>query len=604
MLVLTLILTLSTVLIISLSLFKINRNNIGFFLFIVFNTASIVVLNFEHYALSFLLLSISLVILLACLLTLLKPKNKILRIVFIVFLSWCALFSSFALDLKVEGNLLSFHHPLIAPFLFLSPVLSIFLIENISRGYTLRPADRMFLYVLLIAHLSTGLFIFVPLLFGGYTKELYISILFITAILIHIFFYGTLFKGSLLQFNIEPPTTFYWKGSILLIIFVYIILFSFAARLSLEKYLMNSSLFLIALGGILFIAALLISRSFRLKINYLFLKNIYKGTYNIRNIIQDIIQIAEKEENYKMFSKQTISYLYDNFPFQSAGIEIKDNNDVFLFIIPENSKQKDFEIEKTIKNLNIRFFASHVNLEEKHTLNLISPLVFNFIFNLYSSEKRLFTEKMEIINRFRAFLIHDLKNIYQSIDLINSNIKNISPDNTFAFLTDLKQSLPYLSKRAKNTLHLLNLMKDEEEMNIITFPLEPLIKEVFSPFHREIFSISIAKHLKIKGDREKIRTAIENVIRNAYEKKQREDFKINIDASSENEWAIISIKDNGEKIKEELKEKIFQPFFSTKQKGLGIGLYQTKLLIEKNNGKIEAKNEKDGVCFTIKLPRR
>jgi len=604
MLVLTLILALSTVLIISLSLFKINRNNIGFFLFIVFNTASIVVLNFKYYALSFLLLSVSLVILLACLLTLLKPENKILRTAFIVFLSWCALFSFFALDLKVEGNLLSFHHPPVAPFLFLSPVLSIFLIENISRGYTLRSADRMFLYVLLIAQLSTGLFIFAPLLFSGYTKELYISILFITAILIHISFYGTLFKGNLLQFNIEPPTTFYWKGSILLIIFVYIILFSFAANLSLEKYLMNSSLFLIASGGILFIAALLISRNLRLKINYLFLKNIYKGTYNIKNIIQDIIQIAEKEENYRMFSKQIISYLYDNFPFQSAGIEIKDNNDVFLFIIPENSKQEDFEIEKIIKNLNIRFFASHVNLEEKHTLDLILPLVFNFIFNLYSSEKRLFTEKMEIINRFRAFLIHDLKNIYQSIDLINSNIKNISPDNTFAFLTDLKQSLPYLSKRAENTLHLLNLMKDEEKMNIIRFPLEPLIKEVISPFPKEIFSISIDEHLKIKGDREKIRTAVENVIRNAYEKKQREDFKINIDASSENEWAIISIKDNGEKIKEELKEKIFQPFFSTKQKGLGIGLYQTKLLIEKNNGKIEAKNEKDGVCFTIKLPRK
>jgi len=304
-----------------------------------------------------------------------------------------------------------------------------------------------------------------------------------------------------------------------------------------------------------------------------------------------------------MFSKQIISYLYDNFPFQSAGIEIKDNDDVFLFIIPEDSKQKDFEIEKTIKNLNIRFFASHVNLEEKHTLDLILPLVFNFIFNLYSSEKRLFTEKMEIISRFRAFLIHDLKNIYQSIDLINSNIKNISPDNTFAFLTDLKRSLPYLSKRAKNTLHLLNLMKDEEEMNIITFPLEPLIKEVISPFPKEIFSISMDEHLKIKGDREKIRTAVENVIRNAYEKKQREDFKIDIDASSENKWAIISIKDNGEKIKEELKEKIFQPFFSTKQKGLGIGLYQTKMLVEKNNGKIEAKNEKDGVRFIIKLPR-
>lgn len=81
-----------------------------------------------------------------------------------------------------------------------------------------------------------------------------------------------------------------------------------------------------------------------------------------------------------------------------------------------------------------------------------------------------------------------------------------------------------------------------------------------------------------------------------------------IDAKVEDkgDYILISVSDNGGGIEESTLNRIFEPYFSTKDKktGTGLGLYMSKTIIEKHlNGSITAQNVKGGVRFTIMIPK-
>ena len=94
-----------------------------------------------------------------------------------------------------------------------------------------------------------------------------------------------------------------------------------------------------------------------------------------------------------------------------------------------------------------------------------------------------------------------------------------------------------------------------------------------------------------------------NILKNAqenFEEKQIKNRKIVIKTQNR----TISICDNGEGISEDIIDRVFEPYFSTKneQNGVGLGLYMSKTMIENHhNGKFSIENRDDGVCFIIEL---
>lgn len=82
--------------------------------------------------------------------------------------------------------------------------------------------------------------------------------------------------------------------------------------------------------------------------------------------------------------------------------------------------------------------------------------------------------------------------------------------------------------------------------------------------------------------------------------------KIQIHTYADDNCCYIEIRDNAGGIEEEILDKIFEPYFTTKSSlnGTGLGLYMAKMIIHEHcQGEIDAKNIEDGVCFTIRLNR-
>ncbi len=117
----------------------------------------------------------------------------------------------------------------------------------------------------------------------------------------------------------------------------------------------------------------------------------------------------------------------------------------------------------------------------------------------------------------------------------------------------------------------------------------------------------ITKHLnavpKTMLDPEQFRKVVLNLVLNAQDA-VGDRGEIRVETDQHNGWASLKITDNGCGMSPEfLSRSLFRPFQTTKKKGLGIGMFHTKMIVEAHRGKIEVESKLgQGTTFCILLP--
>ena len=114
-------------------------------------------------------------------------------------------------------------------------------------------------------------------------------------------------------------------------------------------------------------------------------------------------------------------------------------------------------------------------------------------------------------------------------------------------------------------------------------------------------SFETFEEVKIFGVKSELSQVLIAIISNSIDVlKSKKNPKIKIEVFSSSAEVIIKLADNGGGIKPKNLKKIFEPYFSTKEEGTGIGLYLSKMIIEESfAGKILVENKKEGVLFSL-----
>ena len=233
-----------------------------------------------------------------------------------------------------------------------------------------------------------------------------------------------------------------------------------------------------------------------------------------------------------------------------------------------------------------------------------------------SRESLMQSEKLAQAGRLAAGMAHSVRNPLTSVKMRlftlerSLNLNHTQMDD----LEVISEEIRYIDTILRNFIEFARPPKMQFHMinpsEIVDMTLE-LLKHRIESYKTNVKVKRDVKLPEISADAEQLKEVMVNILLNACEA-MREDGKILIEEkivypdSSEDSFkkaVQISICDNGPGISESMHKKIFQPFFSSKEEGSGLGLSIAKRIIDEHGGKITFESEVNtGTTFIIQLP--
>ena len=204
-------------------------------------------------------------------------------------------------------------------------------------------------------------------------------------------------------------------------------------------------------------------------------------------------------------------------------------------------------------------------------------------------------------------LIQDIQTSYLLKELKDKNVKE--------FVNDSMVQIKYMSKTLTD---FRNFLKPSTKKQL--FSISKALTEINEIIGKQVFYSNIKMNFNYKNKNEELliygyenefKQVLLNIINNAKNKivenclplNKKGNININIKRCST--FNTIEIIDDAGAIDEKVINSIFDPYFTTKQDGMGLGLYMAKVIIEeKMRGSITVRNDENHVIFTIKLPHK
>ncbi len=245
------------------------------------------------------------------------------------------------------------------------------------------------------------------------------------------------------------------------------------------------------------------------------------------------------------------------------------------------------------------------SMEDKLLLETLIPAISISIHSAQLQQRMLLAQQMESIHRVVSFIMHDLRNAVSTLSLLARNARQHIDRRDFRI--DFIATLARLSEEMQHLMNRLSVVKSGGELRVrdecdVSQLLSEALLDLQLPSEIELVT-EISSMPAAFWDQRQIRVVLRNLLGNAVEAMPAGGV-LKVSARQEGAEIVMTITDTGIGISDDfIRKSLFKPNHSTKSKGLGIGLYQSREIVLAHKGRIQVQSEVGkGSVFQIRLP--
>jgi putative PEP-CTERM system histidine kinase len=215
-------------------------------------------------------------------------------------------------------------------------------------------------------------------------------------------------------------------------------------------------------------------------------------------------------------------------------------------------------------------------------------------------------KELETFQTLSTFFVHDLKNLASRLSLAMQNLP-LHFDKP-GFRDDLLRTMEKSVTKIDTMTGRLSSLTKGLELKRVDCDLNALVRTTLASLNgsmRAALAQECRDLPRLELDPDEIQKVLVNLVLNAQEA-TGESGHITVSTSRENGWVLLSVEDDGCGMSPEfVANALFKPFQTTKKNGLGIGLFQSRTIVEAHGGRIEVESDEGkGTTFRVLLPSR
>ncbi len=226
------------------------------------------------------------------------------------------------------------------------------------------------------------------------------------------------------------------------------------------------------------------------------------------------------------------------------------------------------------------------------------------LMNLQFAQRLVQTKELQAFQTMATFFVHDLKNAASTLNLMLQNLPLHFNDP--AFREDALRGMAKTVAHMNRLIGRLGQLRHDLNLKLTPVDLNALVNEATASLEKTA-GLALTKELgtlpPVSLDREQMQKVVTNLVLNAIEATP-EGGEIRLLSRATDSEVVLTVADTGCGMSPEFMQRsLFRPFQTTKKAGLGIGMFQSKMIVEAHGGRLTvASSPGKGTTFDVHLP--